>query len=139
MGRDSRIQVYLSDENAEWLTEQADAAGQSCSEYCREVIVDHIEREENDRQYSRYGTDQHIGVMLDEIREEAMAILSEFQSETATEMELLQRLRTDYIIAVWLLIADDYPAHRKREAMDRATEVAGGEPADSPTHRSVQL
>jgi|APHM01.1.fsa_nt_gi Ribbon-helix-helix protein, copG family. len=139
MGRDSRIQVYLSDENAGWLTEQAEAAGQSCSEYCREVIVNHIEREENDRKYSRYGTDQHIEMMLDEIREEAMLTLSEFQSDTAVDMELLQRLRTDYMIAIWLLIEDDYPAHKKREAMNRATEVAGGEPADSPAHRSVQL
>jgi len=49
MGRDSIIQFYTTDENEEWLSEQAKASDQSLSEYCHEVIADHINREQERR------------------------------------------------------------------------------------------
>ena len=132
MGRDTPIQVYLDDENAAWLKEQADSAGQSTSKYCREVILDHIDREQNDRSYMRYGVDQQIELELTKLRDEVLALLSEFQSETGTKLERIQKARTIYAIAVWRLVYSDYPEAEQKTAMKEALEYVGLDPREDP-------
>lgn len=137
MGRDSSIQVYLSEDRKEWLTDQAEAADQSRSEYCRQVITEHINEVQNEQQYRRYGVDQQIELVLDEIHDETMTLLSNFQSETGTTLERIQRVRTIYVIALWHLLESDYPLSERKAALKRASEYAGRHPGDDPVLSSV--
>lgn len=137
MGRDSPIQVYVSEEHKQWLTDQADADNKSCSEYCRDVITDHIDGEQDKQQYRRYGVDQQIEMVLTEIQEEATALLSNFQSEMGTKMDRIQRLRTVYVIALWRLVKDDYPVSQRKAAMKHAADHVGLSPQEDPDIQPV--
>ncbi|MDS0261911.1 hypothetical protein NDI56_21120 [Haloarcula sp. S1CR25-12] len=132
MGRDTAIQVYLSDENAAWLKEQAEAGGQSCSKYCREVILDYIDREHNERPHRRYAVDQQIELVLNQLEEEAMSLLEDFQSETGAKLDRLQRLRTVYAIATWRLVKRSYPLEQRKAAMKSAVDQVGLAPTHDP-------
>lgn len=137
MGRDSAIQIYVTEENKEWLTDQAEADNKSCSEYCRDVITDHIDGEQDEQQYRRYGVDQQIELGLTEIRDEATALLSNFQSEMGTRLDRIQRLRTVYVIALWRLVKDDYPVSQQKAAMKHAADHVGLTPREDPEIQSV--
>jgi len=137
MGRDARIQVYVSEERKERLSEQAQAADQSCSEYCRQLIAEHIDQAQDEQQYRRYGVDQQIELVLNEIRDETMALLSDFQSETMARVEEIQYIRTIYTIALWRLAEDSYPLSEREEALKRAAEYVDGELTDDPEIQSL--
>lgn len=137
MGRDSAIQVYVTEENKEWLTEQAEADNKSCSQYCRDLITDHIDQEQDTQQYRRYGVDQQIELVLTEIRDEATGLLSNFQTEMGTRLDRIQRLRTVYIIALWRLVKDDYSVAQQKAAMKHAADHVGLEPKEDPAIQSV--
>lgn len=132
MGRDSRIQVYVSEDRKKWLKEQADAADQSCSEYCRQVITEHIDQGQDEQQYRRYGVDQQIELALTELRDETKTLLSNFQSGTGTRLEYIQRVRTVYTIALWRLLEQDYPESQRNAAMKYGVKHAGRNLTDDP-------
>jgi hypothetical protein len=137
MGRDSIIQFYTTDENEEWLSEQAEASGQSLSEYCHEVIADHIDREQERQQYGRYGIDQQIELILNEIRDETTEVLSEFESEMGTTLERIQRLRTVYVIAIWRLVKEEYSVPQREAALKHGADHVGLTPEEDPEISSV--
>ncbi|WP_262181400.1 hypothetical protein [Haloarcula laminariae] len=130
MTRDTIIQFYTTDEKEEWLTDQAEAAGQSLSKYCDQVITEHIDREQDRQQYGRYGVDQQIELALDQIRDEATAILSNFQSESGARLDRIQRIRTVYVLALWHLLKDDYSSAQQEAALKRAAEHIGCDLSD---------
>jgi len=137
MGRDSSVQVYLSEDRKKWLADQAEAANQSRSEYCRQVITEHINEVQSEQQFRRYGVDQQIELVFDEIHAETMALLSNFQSETGTTLERIQRVRTIYVIALWHLLEGEYPLSERKAALKRASEYAGRHPSDDPVLSSL--
>lgn len=132
MSRDKTIRFYTSEETKEWLKNEAETRDQSLSECCNQVVTEYIGQEQDRRQYSRYGVDHQIELVLDEIREEISTILTEFQTETGTTVERLQRLRTVYVIALWRLLKDDYPSDRRKAAMKTAVDHVGLDPFDDP-------
>lgn len=137
MGRDTIIQFYTTDDNEEWLSEQADASGHSLSEYCHQVIADHIEREQERRQYGRYGVDQQIELLLTEIRDETTETLADFESETGTKLERIQRIRTVYLIAVWRLVKEEYSVSQRNAALKHGADHVGLDPEEDPEISSV--
>lgn len=137
MSRDSVVKFYTTEANREWIEEQAEASNQSLSEYCHEVIAAHIDEEQDKQQYGRYAVDQQIELVLNEIREETSSLLTEFESETAERLELIQRLRTVYVIALWRLIKEDYAPARQEAAMKHAVDHAGLVPSADPEIESV--
>jgi len=137
MGRDSIIQFYTTDENEEWLSEQAKASDQSLSEYCHEVIADHINREQERRQYGRYGVDQQIELILNDIRDETTEVLSDFESEMGTTLERIQRLRTVYVIAIWRLVKEEYSTSKREAALKHGADHVGLTPEEDPEIGSV--
>lgn len=137
MGRDSSIQVYVEESDKEWLEEQAAADNESVSEYCRQVIVEHIEQQPDDQQHRQYSADQQLELVLNQIQDETTTLLSNFQSTTGTLLEHLQRLRTIYAIAVWRLIRQDYTAEQQEAALEYAVEHAGMEPTEDPEIQPV--
>lgn len=137
MGRDSPIQVYVEESNKEWLKDQADARDESCSEYCRKIITEHIEQQPDDQQHRQYSADQQIELVLNQIRDETTARLSNFQSSTGTLLERLQRLRTIYAIAVWRLIKQDYTVEQQEAALKYAVDHAGLDPTEEPELQPV--
>lgn len=132
MGRDAIIRFYTTEENKEWLEEQAEATDTSISECCHEALAKHIDREQERHQYGRYGVDQQIELVLNEILEEATTQFSEFQTEASTTLERIQRIRTVYVIALWRLVKDDYTAPQRRAALTHAAEHVGLDPTDDP-------
>jgi hypothetical protein len=132
MSRDATVRFYTTDENKKWLTEQAGAADQSLSEYCHQAITEYIGREQERQEYGRYGVDQQIELILNQIRDDASTLLSEFQSETGTRLERIQRIRAVYVIALWRLVENDYTRDQREEAMKAAAEVVGRAPSDDP-------
>lgn len=132
MSRDETVRFYTSEETKEWLKKEAETRDQSLSECCHQVVAEYIDQEEDRRQYSRYGVDQQIEIVLNEIREEASTILSEFQSETGVTLERLQRLRTVYVIALWRLLKEEYPSSQRKAAMKHAVDHVGLDPSDDP-------
>jgi len=137
MSRDETVKFYTTEKNKERLEEQAEASNQSRSEYCHEVFAAHINEEQNKRQYGRYGVDQQIELVLNEIRDEVSSLRTEFESETGEKLELLQRLRTVYAIALWRLIKEDYAPARQKAAMKHAVDHAGLVPSEDPEIQSV--
>jgi hypothetical protein len=137
MGRDTIIQFYTTDENEEWLSEQADASGQSLSEYCHAVIADHIDREQERWQYGRYGVDQQIELILNEIRDETTEVLSDFESEMGTHLNRIQRLRTVYVIAIWRLVKQEYSVSQREAALKHGADHVGLDPEEDPEIQSV--
>ena len=132
MSRDETVRFYTSEETKEWIKREAETRDQSLSECCHQVVSEYIDREEDRRQYSRYGVDQQIEIVLNEIREEASTILKEFQSETGVTVERLQRLRTVYVIALWRLLKEEYPSSQRKAAMKHAVDHVGLDPSDDP-------
>lgn len=137
MARESIIQFYTTDEYEEWLTKQAEAADKSLSEYCHQVVEQHITQEQDDQQYRRYGADQQIELALDELRDETSTLLSNFQSETGTRLERMQRLRTIYVMALWRLIREDYDPSEQESALKSALDHVGRDPSADPELRRL--
>lgn len=137
MSRDETVRFYTSEETKQWLKREAETREKSLSECCHQVVTEYIDREEDRRQYSRYGVDQQIEIVLTEIREEASTILTEFQSETGVALERLQRLRTVYVIALWRLLKEEYPSAQRKAAMKHAVDHVGLDPCDDPNIEPV--
>lgn len=137
MARESIIQFYTTDEYEEWLSEQAEAADKSLSEYCHEVVEQHITQEQDDQQYRRYGVDQQIELALDELRDETSTLLSEFQSETGTRLEHIQRLRTIYVMAIWRLLRENFAPSEQESALKSALEHVGRDLSADPEIRRL--
>lgn len=137
MARESIIQFYTTEEYEEWLSEQAEAADKSLSEYCHEVVEQHITEEKDDQQYRRYGVDQQIELALDELHDETTTLLSEFQSETGTRLEHIQRLRTIYVMAIWRLLKDNHAPSKQESALKSAIEHVGHDLSTDPELRRL--
>ena len=137
MGRDELLQFYTTGENGEWLTEQAEAADKSLSEYCHQLVEEHINREQDRKQYGRYGVDQQIELVLDQIRDEATTLLATFQSETGPKIDRVQRIRTVYVIALWHLFKNNYSSSEREAALKRAGEFIGRDPSNDPELRAA--
>jgi len=137
MARESIIQFYTTKEYEEWLTEQAEAADKSLSEYCHEIVEQHITQEQDDQQYRRYGADQRIELVLEELRDETSTLLSEFQSETGTRLERMQRLRTIYVMALWRLLREDYATAEQESALKSALDHVGRNLSADPEVRRL--
>jgi len=137
MSRDETVKFYTTDEYKQRLKDQAEASNQSLSEYCHEVLAAHLDEEQDRQQYSRYGVDQQIELVINEFRDEASSQLTEFKSTTGGKLELIQRLRTVYMIAMWRLIKEDYSPARQEAAMKHAVDHAGLVPSVDPEIESV--
>lgn len=137
MSRDKTVKFYTTEEHKEWLTDQAEATNQSLSEYCHELIAECIEDDRKRKQYTRYGVDQQIELVINEIRDEVTSVLNTFEAETGPKLELLQRIQTVYAIAVWRLIKEDYPPAKRKAAMKHGVEHAGLNPSEDPEIQSV--
>jgi hypothetical protein len=137
MSRDTHVRFYTTDENKEWLSEQAEANGQSLSEYCHQIVAEYIDREQERQEYGRYGVDQQIELVLNQIRDEARTLLSEFQSEAGTRLDRIQRIRAVYVIALWRLVEGEYTVEQREEAMKVASEIVGQAPSDDPEIQSA--
>jgi len=139
MGRDTIIQFYTTESDEEWLKSQADAADQSLSEYCYQVVAAHIERKQEEQQYRRYGVDQQIELAIDEIQDETVELLREFRSETGARLEGIHRLRTIYVMALWRLFKDDFAQSEQKAALKYGVKHAGSEPSANPEIRPLLL
>ena len=137
MARDELLQFYTTDENEEWLTEQAEAEDKSLSEYCHQVVEEHVNREQDRKQYGRYAVDQQIELTLDQIRDEATTLLSTFQSETGAKIDRVQRIRTVYVIALWHLLKNNYSPSQRDAALKRAAEFVDRDPSNDPELRAA--
>lgn len=136
MGRNSIIQFYTTEENEQRLQEQADAANTSLSEYCHQVVEEHISEKQHEQQKRRYSVEQQVELKLDEIRSETSTLLSTFQSERA-RLEHMQRLRTIYVMALWRLLRNDYSQSKQEEALNWSVNHVGQEPIDDPELRPL--
>lgn len=136
MARNSIIQFYTTEENEERLQEQGDAANKSLSEYCHQVVEEHISEKQREQQKRRYSVEQQVELKLDEIRSETSTLLSTFQSERA-RLEHMQRLRTIYVMALWRLLRNDYSPSKQKEALKWSVNHVGQEPIDDPELRPL--
>lgn len=152
MNRDAHIPVYTTERVETYIESQADAADQSVSTYCHEVLKEHVESDMDANQQARYGTDTDIELLITELQSELRSLLDSFITETGAEIHHLQSLRTAYAIAIWELIKDDYsPAEREvalktaGKHVEKQTLTSGQQPetesntGQSPDQNDAQL
>lgn len=96
----------------EQIIEQANKQGEDISEYCLKATRQRLARERQGYPGSGTGLAAQMEDLADEVAAEIAAVAN---PERPREMA--------YLIALWELLASDYPSDERAEAMDQATEI----------------
>lgn len=122
MPDDTHMSFYTSDETKQRIEEQAEKAGLSVSEFCEQVLEEHLEESTSQSQEERYHPSQRLEVTIDDARRDLKEAIERLEAAVDEEITDIQSLRTVYAISIWELLKSEYGSPHRKEAMQVAAE-----------------
>ena len=120
MADDEPVYFYTSEETKQRIGEQAENAGQSVSDFCEQVLKEHLEATTSQSQEERYHPSQRLEVTIDDARRDLEAAIERLEEAVDEEITDIQSLRTVYAISLWELLKPEYGSPHRKEAMQAA-------------------
>ncbi|MFC7078073.1 hypothetical protein [Haloarcula halophila] len=134
MPDDKPVYFYTSEETKQRINDQADEAGLSVSDFCEQVLKEHLEDTTSQSQEERYHPSQRLEVTIDDARRDLEAAIERLETAVDEEITDIQSLRTVYAISIWELLKSEYGSPHRKEAMQ--TAAARVKKAENDSSRS---